>query len=1109
MTTPLIMRFDVRDDGTIKVDRIQAGLNRLSQGLGQATVRTTYFDRAMRSLRSTGAMLRSSLLSLQGVMVGFLGMAGIGGAVRTLASFEKSIAGVRAVTGATAEQMDVVTRRARELGATTRYTASDAAEAFRYLGMAGFTVDQSLAAIGATLELATAGELSLAESADIASNVLSGFRQKAEQAEAVMDVMALTAASANTNIQQLGLAMSYAAPTAAALEISVADTSAAIGILSTAGIQSGRAGRQLRGILDSLVKPTGEATEALRGMGLTLRDVDPTANSLIDIFRRLSAANLTAAQASTIFGQAQAAGALVLAGSLPELEALTEKANHAGGALSRMAGIMENQLEADIKAAQSAFEELILTVGEKGLTEALRSMFQGLADSLRRAKDTGAVEALASAISLVVTNLRHLTTVAKLWIALKLASAVLGAAAAWQTFALSVATATAYVKAFGIAEVTIMAAKTATDRLRLSWIALNGTMKASAIGLIIWGTIEAVQYFRREAELSAQIWAFVWFGMLKTVERVKIALLNVFDDLATGLKTAFFDALDAVVNAWNRLQAQMNRILPEKYQFTIEQQITGTAHLREENERRKRERQARSDSYLAELDEQMLGMMAMDREGLGGVGLSVPVETQAIAGATDDMEDLAAAASDVTSELANWNRELAEVQARLQVAQAGAGIQSEIDQRLTKLMSPVTIGGETYSPLSETEASDLEYARRRELLTLQEEQVRLALTLEQSRAAEEQDHLAILDLETEQLLLRQELASLGALQQLDAEVRRQAEAKMLAAVNGELEERIRLLRMEAEGQGEQVAVMQELARVEERLGRDLLPAEASAIARNVAEVNRLNAELEERGRMEQEAAEIRRGLLTEDEILLERQARLNELLHEGYLSGDEYGAALRKLEEESRSLSVAYDELASGIAGAFSGTFESLITGTESVGAAFARLAEEIRHVILRALLLKPLEEALSGAVSGALSGTLGGLFAGGKAAAPAVPDLAAMGLAPMALGGIIDRPTRVSPTQIAGEAGIEAVLPLRRNGRGELGVMAGGGFEAGGGVVIQIIDQRKGGAPVERQESRGPGGERQIQLFIRDEVRRQMDQGAFDGSLRRNYGVTRTGGGR
>ncbi len=1104
MTTPLIMRFDVRDDGTIKVDRIQAGLNRLGQGLGQATVRTTYFDRAMRSLRSTGAMLRTSLMSLQGVMVGFLGMAGIGGAVRTLASFEKSIAGVRAVTGATAEQMEVVTRRARELGATTRYTASDAAEAFRYLGMAGFTVDQSLAAIGATLQLATAGELSLAESADIASNVLSGFRQKAEQAEAVMDVMALTAASANTNIQQLGLAMSYAAPTAAALEISVADTSAAIGILSNAGIQSGRAGRQLRGILDSLVKPTGEATEALREMGISLRDVDPTANSLIDIFRRLSAANLTAAQASTIFGQAQAAGALVLAGSLPELEALTEKTNNAGGALSRMAGIMENQLEADIKAAQSAFEELILTVGEKGLTKALRSMLQGLTDFLRGAKDTGAVELLATAISLVVTNLQHLITVAKLWIALKLASAVLSAAAAWKTFAMSVATATAYVKAFGVAEVTIMAAKTATDRLRLSWIALGGTMKASAIGLIIWGTIEAIHYFRREAELSAQIWAFVWFGMLKTVERVKTALLNVFDDIATGMKTAFFDALDAVVYAWNRLQAQMNRILPEKYQFTIEQQITGTAHLREENERRKRERQARSESYLAELDEQMLHMMAMDREGAGGNGIPAPVDTPALAAAMDDMEDLAGAAGDVTKELANWNRELAEVQSRLQLAQAGSGIQAEIDQRLTKLWGPVTIGGETYSPVTETEAEGREYARRRELLTLQQDQVRMALELEQTRAAEEQDLSAILELETEQLQLRQELASLSTLQQLDAEVRRQAEAKVIAEVNGELKERIRLLRMEAEGRSEQVEVMQELARVEERLGRDLLPAEASAIARNVAEVNRLNAELEERSRMEQEAAEIRRGLMTEDEILLERQARLSDLLREGYLSSDEYGAALRKLEQESRSLSAAYDELAAGIAGAFSGTFESLITGTESVGAAFARLAEEIRNVILQALVLKPLEEALSGAVSGALTG----LFAGSKGP-PAVPDLAAMGLAPMALGGIIDRPTRVSPTQFAGEAGVEAVLPLRRNGRGELGVMAGGGFEAGGGVVIQIIDQRKGGAPVERQESRGPNGERQIQLFIRDEVRRQMDQGAFDGSLRRNYGVTRTGGGR
>ncbi len=316
-----------------------------------------------------------------------------------------------------------------------------------------------------------------------------------------------------------------------------------------------------------------------------------------------------------------------------------------------------------------------------------------------------------------------------------------------------------------------------------------------------------------------------------------------------------------------------------------------------------------------------------------------------------------------------------------------------------------------------------------------------------------------------------------------------------------------------ESQAQQLTIMAEKLRGDEEQARWLetlyslnlkqtkLTSEQTRIIQdNLRSIEEYKAELAEKYRIEQLAAEIIERQITAEERLANALRDVQAAQEAGLLTEVQAAQESQRLTEENRKLAAAYEDLASGISNAFAGTFEGLILGTESVSEAFRNLAVEIQKAIMQALIFEPLKAALTGGMSGMFSGAgFGAGFSQGIQAH----------FQPMAKGGIVDSPTIVSPTQIAGERGAEAVLPLTRTRGGALGVMADVGSDQGPPVIIQIIDQRQNGGQVERRESRGPNGERRIQLYIRDEVRRQMDQGEYDGVLRRNYGVARTGSGR
>src|SRR5690554_4744501 len=157
--------------------------------------------------------------------------------VKTATDFDDSMRKVAAVTGATGDQFDRLRQQAIDLGASTAWSASESAEAMQYLGMAGLDTNEILEATPQMLSLASAGAMDLGTAADIATNVLSGFNLEISDLAHVSDVLAEAASSSNTSVEQLGYAMAYVGPVASSAGLSIEETTAAIQVLSNAGIQ--------------------------------------------------------------------------------------------------------------------------------------------------------------------------------------------------------------------------------------------------------------------------------------------------------------------------------------------------------------------------------------------------------------------------------------------------------------------------------------------------------------------------------------------------------------------------------------------------------------------------------------------------------------------------------------------------------------------------------------------------------------------------------------------------------------------------------------------------------------------------------------------------------
>lgn len=309
-------------------------------------------------------------------------------AVETSRNFEQSMANVRAISQATGAEFEALRKQAIALGSSTIFSATDAADAQALLAQAGFKTNDILAAMPGLLDLAAAGQTDLALTADIAASALNGFGLSADQAGRVADVLAKSSIDTNADITDLGMAMKYIAPVAAAMGLSIEETAAAVGELSNAGIKGEMAGTQLRAMLLALASPSEEAAWYMQQLNVNLADASGNILPLSDIVGQLQGAfsRLTQAQqadvAATLVGREAASGFLTLiANGKTTLDNYTASLRNSGGTAQEVADIQMDTLNGAIDELQSALEGVGITVGDM-FAPAIRKVAETITEAL-------------------------------------------------------------------------------------------------------------------------------------------------------------------------------------------------------------------------------------------------------------------------------------------------------------------------------------------------------------------------------------------------------------------------------------------------------------------------------------------------------------------------------------------------------------------------------------------------------------------------------------------------------------------------------------------------------------------------------------------------------
>lgn len=318
---------------------------------------------AGKKLTSAGSILTKN------VTVPIVGLGAA--AIKTSSDFESAMSKVSAISGATGTDLDKLNKKAQEMGAQTKFSATESAEAFTYMAMAGWKTEDMLNGIDGIMSLAAADGLDLATTSDIVTDALTAFGLSASDSGHFADVLAKAASNANTNVSLLGESFKYAAPVAGALGYSAEDTAIALGLMANAGIKASQGGTALRGALTRMIKPSEDAALAMEQYNLSMTNSDGTMKSLGEVMDmlRTNLGNLTEAEqakaAATIFGQEAMSGMLaIINASDSDYAKLTDAIYNADGAARQMADTMLNNLSGQLTLFKSALEGLAIQFGE-------------------------------------------------------------------------------------------------------------------------------------------------------------------------------------------------------------------------------------------------------------------------------------------------------------------------------------------------------------------------------------------------------------------------------------------------------------------------------------------------------------------------------------------------------------------------------------------------------------------------------------------------------------------------------------------------------------------------------------------------------------------------
>lgn len=354
---------------------------------------------------ASGMLMNTSMQMAGAAGIGF----GIYDAIKSYADFEKEMSAVKAISGATGAEFDMLTEKARQMGADTKFSATESAQAFEYMAMAGWKTDDMMNGIEGVMNLAAASGEDLGRVSDIVTDALTAFGLKASDSARFADVLAAAATSSNTNVGMMGETFKYVAPLAGALKYDVEDVATAIGVMANSGVKASEAGTSLRSIFTRLAKPPKDAAAALDALGISIKNDDGTIKPFMQTMEEMrdKFSGLTDDQkvqyAASIAGQEAMSGLLaIMNASEDDFEKVANAIDHANGSAEKMAKTRMDNLAGDIELVGGAWDQFIQTIMKGGTASGLRSIVQEvgsimdlLNDRIKDGLDFGDVFAIA------------------------------------------------------------------------------------------------------------------------------------------------------------------------------------------------------------------------------------------------------------------------------------------------------------------------------------------------------------------------------------------------------------------------------------------------------------------------------------------------------------------------------------------------------------------------------------------------------------------------------------------------------------------------------------------------------------------------------------------
>lgn len=368
-----------------------------------------------KGIDTIGGIAAKGIKATTGIMAGAATAIGAIGAasIKVGSDFEAAMSKVEAISGASGKDLEDLANKAKEMGASTKFSATESAEALNYMAMAGWKTADMLDGIEGIMHLAAASGEDLAATSDIVTDALTAFGMKAGDATHFADVLAQASSNANTNVGMMGETFKYVAPLAGALKYSAEDTAIAIGLMANASIKGSQAGTSLRSILTRLAKPTKESATAMEALGLSITDssgqMKPFSEVITDM--RSAFAGLTeeeqASYAAMLGGQEAMSGLLAIVNASEEdFHKLQNSIYNCDGAAAQMAETMNDNLQGQLTILKSKLETVGIALYEN-MQEPLKDVVaeaNGMVEQLWQAFNEDGLEGMVTASGEVLSQ---------------------------------------------------------------------------------------------------------------------------------------------------------------------------------------------------------------------------------------------------------------------------------------------------------------------------------------------------------------------------------------------------------------------------------------------------------------------------------------------------------------------------------------------------------------------------------------------------------------------------------------------------------------------------------------------------------------------------------